>query len=197
MKKLFTILSALFVLGMVFTSCGKSDPNGNDPIDNPVDKKDHSFDQVKLGFKIAYSEDFLNLANVTCTFVNMKGETKEYKLEPGKTELELLDASNTLPATSTFDVKVEKSENFDAYMASKDDLQIYFTIYPMIQSAWFEKCGDGHLLQEIGIDVQEFHIISPEDFVKEFDDLTETLTFNFTGSFQNSGNNITFKGTVK
>lgn len=197
MKKLFTILSALFVLGMVFTSCGKSDNNGNDPFETPVDKKDHSFDMVKLDFKIAYSDDFLNLANVTCIFTDMKGEVKEIKLEPGKGELEILDVASTLPASSTFEVKIEKSENFDTYLASMDKFEFFFTSLPMNTAGWFEKCGDGHVLESSPISYMDAGYNSAEELKENFDDLIQEMCFTYTGTFQNSGNNITFKGTVK
>lgn len=196
MRKLLSILSVLLMLGMAFTSCGKSDNNGNDPFEKPEDKKDHSFNEAKVELSIMYSDEFLNLANVTCTLTDMNGKTQEYKIEPGKSELDLIVPTTTLPASCTMDVKIEKSENFDAYLASKDEINFFVTYYPMHIAAWFEKCGDGHLLEESLINTVEFRYNNPEDVKKEFDDLIKTLSFTFTGSFQNSGNNITFKGTV-
>lgn len=197
MRKLFTILSAMLVLGMVFTSCGKSDNNGNDPFEKPTEKpaenKTPVFKTANIKYVVSYSDDFLNLFNVTCTYTNMQGETKDLKIEAGKGDLVIENAGTTLPANFKMDIKVEKSENFDTYLASKESFRFISTIYPLYIIGWTDQDGKEYVLNHSqSCTFFSVENATPEDIKLAADEMAETLSYSFGGSFTQNGNEISF-----
>lgn len=192
MKQLNSVLSMLLMFMLVFTSCSKStDPKGDDPF---VDTTDHSFKSANFVAALPYSDDLLNLANVTCTYTNMEGKTEVVKFEPGTgNTLELNLSSNTLPASFKIEVKVEKNENYEAFLESKETFDLRWTVFPCYVAGWVEQCDVVHELDNTYLNgIQGGDGIDREIVKQDLDNLISLLSFSFSGTFEKNGNGARF-----
>lgn len=163
---------------MAFVSCGDDDEEAVDQFKSCVFKAEPAF-----------SEDILNLYDITMTYTAMDGTVKQLTPDKGGA-FPVLDECTKLPATMKIELKAVKKPTFDEYLNSKDDFEILFAS-PMVQASYVTVGGKSKVLWEDGH--KYFYVnVSRESalmYLKNHDDL---MNFTIVGTFSKSGNGCTF-----
>ena len=183
MKKLFSILSALLVLGMVFTSCDKSE-------DEPFDDSNYNFKSASFQFMDPFSEDLANLLDLTCTYTSMDGTTKNVKLDE-KFAFNFVETSTKLPVSFKVEVKAVKSANYETYKASKESFKVVVPTYPLCLVYSENQAGQKSILDDVKVSAHE-STIDAEKIDEYIDLVLKYLDYTYGGTFEKDGKGAKF-----
>ncbi len=178
MKKIFSVMM-LCLCCMAFVSCETKEEEytGN------------KFKSAIFQARPEFSEDILNLYDITVTYTAMDGTTKV--MTPGEDgTIPFIDESTTLPATVKMVMKAVKKPTFDEYINSHEDFDLVAYI-PRVEARYSTIAeGEKILLQDgklyvVGVS-RELALI----FLEE--DLFPKMNFTIEGTFTKTNSGCDF-----
>ena len=181
MKKIFSVFSMLVVLALSFTACteSKDDPSF------PTEK----FKNALFVSEAEFSEDFLKLVDVTCTYTDMSGKTTNYTPKSGKISIQ--DTATKLPADLKLVCTASKSKDYDTYKASKDKFDFIWGT-PSRCAYWVGTDGQ----QRIGVkhesSAHNTTGLPASEVDKYITDAIKALNITFAGTYSMNGEKASF-----
>lgn len=181
MKKFFSVFSMLVVLALSFTACteSKDDPSF------PTEK----FKNVLFVSEAEFSEDFLKLVDVTCTYTDMSGKTTNYTPKSGKISIQ--DTATKLPADLKLVCTASKSKDYDTYKASKDKFDLTVTS-PSRNAYWVATSGQQYICTGHESTPHKTTGLPASEVDKLITDAVKLLNFTFAGTFSMNGEKASF-----
>ncbi|MCQ2244178.1 MAG: hypothetical protein MJZ32_07955 [Bacteroidaceae bacterium] len=177
MKKIIVMTMAMLAMAFAFTSCGDDDEESADKFKSCVFKAEPSF-----------SNDMMNLYDITVTYTAMDGSVKV--ITPQNGTFPILDEGTQLPATVKLEIKAVKKPTFDEYMNSKDEFNIminsplayasYKTVGSESKGLWSDKY-EGYYVG-----------VSREEALVCLKNLEPHMNITIEGTFTKSGSGCTF-----
>lgn len=178
MKKIFSLL-LLCLCGMAFVSCES---------DEPVASKS-KFKSCLFRAEPEFSEDILNMYDITMTYTAMDGSVKEIKPDQNG-KISVTDEYSDLPATVKYEVKAVKKATYKEYLASKPAHNLKMRV-PGAYAHWMTTDGK----ETIARDKKDVYGLDGILAEKVNDYLTthdKYLNFTFEGTYTKTENGCAF-----
>lgn len=177
MRKFFSVMM-LCLCCMAFVSCETKEEEytGN------------KFKSCIFQARPEFSEDILNLYDITVTYTAMDGTTKV--MTPGEDgTIPFIDESTTLPATVKMEMKAVKKPSFDEYINSHETFDL-ITYLPRVEARYSTVAEGEKILYQDGR--LEILGVLRETVLAHLEDLFPKMNFTIEGTFTKTNSGCDF-----